>query len=207
MKVFRSLAGAAVTGVLSWSALEYGLHRFLMHEMKGKGLASREHLKHHADVTYFAPASKKALSAAGTTAVAFPVATAVMGRRWATAYTTGLISMYYAYEIAHRRTHTHPPRNEFGRWMRRSHMHHHFGAPMRNFGVTTNVWDRLLGTYDEPGVVTVPQRMAPVWMTDADGQVLPEYADDYLVKAGRRRDRVQDTQDHDDAFANVAPAF
>lgn len=195
-----------MSGALSWSAAEYGLHRFLMHEMRGKGLASREHLKHHADVTYFSPASKKLLSAAGTTAVAFPVASAVMGRRWATAYTAGLISMYFGYEVAHRRTHTHPPRNEFGRWMRRSHFHHHFGAPMRNHGVTSNVWDRMLGTYEDPGVVTVPQRMAPVWMVDDDGDVLSEYADDYIVKAGRRRSVDQDARDHDDAFSNVAPA-
>ena len=35
-------------------------------------------------------------------------------------------------------------------------------APIRNFGVTTPVWDRLAGTYDDPAVVTVPCRMAPV---------------------------------------------
>ena len=100
-----------------------------------------------------------------------------------------MITMYFGYEVAHRRTHTHPPRNEFGRWMRRSHLHHHFGAPMRNFGVTSPVWDRLLGTYDDPGVVTVPERMAPVWMVDQDGHVRPEFSADYIVKAGRRRDR------------------
>jgi len=206
VKIVRSLAGATVCGALSWSAAEYGLHRFAMHEVRGKGLASREHLKHHADVTYFAPASKKALSAAATTAVAFPVASVAMGRRWAAAYTAGLISMYYAYEIAHRRTHTHPPRNEFGRWMRRSHLHHHFGAPMRNHGVTSPVWDRLLGTYEDPGTVTVPQRMAPTWMVDDDGHVRPEFAEDYVVKAGRRRSADQDALDHDAAFSNVAPA-
>ena len=104
-------------------------------------MASREHLKHHADVTYFSPTSKKLLSAAATTAVAFPAANAMMGRRWATTFTTAMITTYSGYEMAHRRTHTHPPRNEFGRWMRRSHLHHHFGAPMRNFGVTSPVWD------------------------------------------------------------------
>lgn len=206
MRLLRSTTGAAVTGAVAWTAAEYGLHRFAMHEMRGKGLASREHLQHHADVTYFSPTSKKLVSAAGTTAVAFPLATAARGRRWATAFTTGMLAMYAAYEVAHRRTHTHPPRNRFGRWMRRSHLHHHFGAPMRNFGVTSPVWDRLLGTYDEPGVVTVPERMAPVWLVDEDGHVLPEYAGDYVVKAGRRRDVAQLERDRSDAFTNVAPA-
>ncbi len=35
------------------------------------------------------------------------------------------------------------------------------GSPMRNFGVTSPLWDRLWGTYEEPGIVTVPLRMAP----------------------------------------------
>ncbi|MGL4300691.1 MAG: hypothetical protein ACRCW4_16660, partial [Candidatus Neomicrothrix subdominans] len=72
MKLVQSTVGAALTGALSWTAAEYGLHRFAMHEMRGRGMASREHLKHHADVTYFSPTSKKLLSAAATTAVAFP---------------------------------------------------------------------------------------------------------------------------------------
>ena len=203
---WRSDLTAAVLGGAAWTFTEYGLHRWAMHVMRGRGLASVEHLKHHADVTYFAPTDKKLLSAASTTAVAFPLASALAGRRWATAFTSGLIGTYFAYEVAHRRTHTHPPKGRYGRWARRSHLHHHFGAPMRNFGVTSPVWDRVFGTYDEPGVITVPQRMAPVWMIDAAGSVRPEFADDYVVKAGGSRSARQVGDDRDDAFANVAPA-
>ena len=113
--------------------------------------------------------------------------------------------MYATYEVLHRRAHTHPPANGYGRWLRRSHMHHHFGAPMRNHGVTSPVWDKLLGTYDEPGVVTVPARMAPAWMVDAEGRLRPEYEGDYVVKAGRSRTVEQAEQDRVDAFANQAP--
>lgn len=201
----RSTVTAALAGAASWSAAEYGLHRFLMHEMRGRGLASREHLRHHADVTYFSPMSKKLLSAAATTAVVQPVGTLTAGRRLATSYTSGLIAMYFAYEVLHRRTHTHPPRGRYGRWMRRSHFYHHFGGPMRNFGVTSPVWDRLLGTYDDPGLVTVPRRMAPAWMLDADGEVHPEYAADYQARGRRHHDAAQDRRDHDDAFANLPP--
>jgi hypothetical protein len=76
---------------------------------------------------------------------------------------------------------------------------------MRNFGVTTPVWDRLFGTYEDPGVVSVPRRMAPTWMTDESGAVRAELAADYVVKAGRSRDIAQAERDRDDAFANVAP--
>ena len=190
---------------MSWTALEYGLHRFLMHEMRGKGLASREHLHHHADVRYFAPASKKALSAAGTTAVALPAAWAVVGRRDAIAYTSGLIGMYYVYEVLHRRCHTHPPSTAHGRWMRRNHLRHHAVDPMRNHGVTTSIWDRAFGTHDDHGVVTVPRRMAPDWLLDDDGEVRPEFAADYRVRGRRRIDQRQAAADWDDAFTNHAP--
>jgi len=205
MRLLRSPVVAAIAGAASWTVAEYGLHRFAMHEMRGRGLPSVEHLKHHADVTYFSPASKKLASAAGTTAVVYPLSVAVAGRRWATAFTSGMIATYFGYEIAHRRTHTHPPRNRYGRWARRNHLHHHFGAPMRNFGVTTPWWDRLFGTHDDPGVITVPRRMAPVWMLDDAEEVLPEFADDYLVKGNRSAERGQREQDRTDAFANRVP--
>ncbi len=195
---------AALAGAASWTAAEYGLHRFAMHEMRGRGLPSVEHLKHHADVTYFSPASKKMTSAVCTTAVVYPVAVAVADRRRATAFTVGLIAAYFTYEVAHRRTHTHPPRNRYGRWARRNHLHHHFGAPMDNFGVTTPVWDRLWGTHG-PGVVTVPRRMAPGWLLDDGGEVKAEFADDYVAKGARRSEATQVERDRIDAFANVAP--
>ena len=206
MTFLRSRIAAALIGAASWTGVEYGLHRFAMHEMRGHGLPSVEHLEHHGDTAYFSPPSKKLASAAATTAVAYPVAFAVAGRRWATAFTFGLITMYFGYEVAHRRTHTRPPRNRYGRWTRRNHMHHHFGAPMRNFGVTTPVWDRLLGTYDDPGVVTVPRRMAPGWMLDEMGEIRAEYANDYIAKGAGRSDVPQVGRDREDAFANVAPS-
>ena len=137
--------------------------------------------------------------------MAFPTAAAAVDRRWAGAFTGGLIGMYYAYEVAHRRTHTHPPRGRYGRWARRSHMHHHFGAPMRNFGVTSPLWDRVFCTYDEPGVVTVPRRMAPEWLLDDAGDVRVEYSGDYTVKGPRRPGADQAGFDRSDAFANLAP--
>jgi hypothetical protein len=206
MKSTTKLITAAIAGAASWSVAEYALHRFAMHEMRGRGLASREHLHHHADITYFSPTSKKALSAATTAAVAFPAGWATIGRRAATAFTGGMIGAYCVYEVTHRRIHTAPPRNAYGRWLRRSHLHHHFGNPMRNLGVMTPLWDRALGTYDDPGVVTVPRRMAPVWLLDERGEVRREHRDDYMVRGRARADSALARRDHDDAYANRPPS-
>ena len=206
MRIIRSRGAAVLIGAASWTAAEYGLHRFLMHGLRGRGLASAEHLKHHADVTYFSPASKKVASAAATATLAYPATRALAGRRWAGAFTVGLLSMYFGYEVAHRRIHTHPPRSRYGRWARRNHLHHHFGAPTHNFGVTSLVWDKAFGTYDDPGAVTVPRRMAPVWLLDETGAVNADFADDYLAKGARDREASQVDRDRLDAFTNVAPA-
>jgi len=200
-----SLASSAVAGGVAWTAVEYGLHRFAMHELRGKGLASKEHLSHHADVTYFTPTSKKLLSAASTGSVVLPLTWATIGKRRAIAFTAGMLTAYAGYEVAHRRTHTHPPKNTFGRWMRKSHFHHHFGSPMRNFGVTSPVWDAVLGTYDRPGIITLPRRMAPHWMLDDDGEVKTEYQSDYRAKGRLATDPKERARDRVDAFTNVAP--
>ncbi len=200
-----SLAAAALVGGVAWTAAEYGLHRFAMHEVRGKGLASKEHLSHHADVTYFSPTSKKLLSAASTGSVVLPIAWATIGKHRALAFTAGMLTAYAGYEVAHRRTHTHPPTNTFGRWMRKSHFHHHFGAPMRNFGVTSPVWDVLLGTYEPPEIVTLPRRMAPNWMLDKNGEVKAEYQADYRAKGRRATNPNERARDRVDAFTNVTP--
>ena len=97
------------------------------------------------------------------------------------------------------------PTTAFARWRRLNHIHHHFREPRMNHGVTSPVWDVVARTYDDPGVVTVPRRMAPTWMLDPDGELLPAYAGDYLLKGRRRLDDTDRSRDRDDAFANRAP--
>lgn len=196
---------AALAGAASWTLAEYGLHRFLMHEMRGRGMASKEHLRHHADVTYFSPAWKKTIAASAATTVVLPSARAVTGIRRAIAYTGGLIGMYLVYETVHRRCHTHPPRTRHGRWMRRNHLYHHVANPMGNHGVTTGIWDRAFGTYDEPGVVTVPRRLAPDWLLEDNGDVLAPYRDDYRARGKRSISKEQADRDWERAFANLTP--
>ena len=62
-----------------------------------------------------------------------------------------------------------------------------------------------MGTYDDPGVVTIPRRMAPDWMLDDDGEVRPEFAADYLAKGRQADETEQRERDRVDAFANAAP--
>jgi hypothetical protein len=184
----------AALGGLAWTLSEYVLHRFVGHgrrrtpaatllgRLTPRGLLAefnREHLAHHADTQYFAPASRKLAAAA----IVLPVMTLALwplvGLASAASFSGGFAVVYGAYEFFHRRIHTHAPRGPFTRWMRRHHLLHHHKNPKLNHGVTTPIWDVFFRTLTPLGKLRIPRRHAPPWMVGADGEVLPEFAADY----------------------------
>ncbi|MBK8217409.1 MAG: sterol desaturase family protein [Myxococcales bacterium] len=195
-------------GALAWSASEYAIHRFVGHGPRRKkpstwrgmlsleGLAyafNSEHLAHHADPSYFAPSSQKAAAAALTVGAGFVCLTPIFGPRRALAFATGLASTYLGYEIVHRRIHTHAPKSAYAAFVRKHHLLHHHKTPKENHGVTTPVWDAVFGTYSKVDVLRMPRGAAPAWMTGADGEILPAYADDYTLVGPKVTTRAQPT--------------
>lgn len=173
---------ACLAGVLSWSVTEYVLHRFDGHGMKGKTPFSREHLRHHAETTYFAPWWKKLALAVALLGVVTPGVALVAGWAFAVPYTAVFIGTWLTYEWIHRRIHTHAPKTAYGRWVRRHHLLHHHRAPKDNHGVTSPIWDLVFQTWDRTHQVVIPARQAPDWLVDANGDVYAAFAADYLVK-------------------------
>jgi sterol desaturase/sphingolipid hydroxylase (fatty acid hydroxylase superfamily) len=176
---------ALLAGACAWTLAEYGLHRVVFHELSHAALGAKEHRRHHAEPDWFAPAWQKGLAALAATAVVLPVSALVADRALGLAFTTGFIAMYLAYEVLHRRCHTHPPRGAYGRWRRRNHFAHHFADPKRGHGVTTPLWDHVFRTPLRVERVRVPRALAMRWLTDADGHVRAPFAADYeLVGKG-----------------------
>ncbi len=192
---------AFLAGALTWSASEYAIHRFVGHGPKRTrptglaqwltpgGLAAsfnEEHLAHHTDPAYFAPDSQKLIAAAAVTGVTATLGSLVIGPRRAISFALGLGSMYLGYEVLHRRIHTHPPKGRYSRWLRRHHLFHHHKTPRQNHGVTTPLWDRIVGTEVKVEErIRVPRRVAPAWMVDESGELRPEHAADYELVGAR----------------------
>ena len=109
---------------------------------------------------------------------------------------------YGWYEWVHAAAHLWAPRTTYGRWVRQSHFHHHFNEPLRNQGVTSPFWDHVFGTYTVPGQITVPRRMAMVWLLDADGNVKPVHQGTYAVRGKRA---VAYEPELERAYTNLAP--
>jgi sterol desaturase/sphingolipid hydroxylase (fatty acid hydroxylase superfamily) len=139
-------------GLLIWTFIEYLLHRFLLHYRPQAqallAVVEKLHLGHHRDpqdeakitVPVFA-----SLPIAGGLLVLFRL----MAGSWEVAalLMTGSIAGYLYYEAVHFWIHC---GSRGGRWMqqgRANHFFHHFKDQHRCFGVTTPLWDRLLGTH------------------------------------------------------------
>ena len=203
-----TLAGGALlaVGASLWTLAEYLMHRFGMHALRGRGLASREHLRHHAlqdsvlESWWFAWAGVLGVGfALGRSAVqALGPVGACLGIGW--------VAGYGFYDWIHYRAHRRPVAHPYERWVRRHHFHHHFGHPMANHGVTTPVWDMAFGTYERvDGAVAVPRRLAMRWLCDDAGDVREAYAGDYRLVGTRPWNDEQAAEDHQRAFANRAP--
>lgn len=200
---------ALAAGAMLWSLGEYVLHRFAMHHLHGKGIMSREHLEHHVHSSWSFSVTHL-LSWAGMLLVGavlwMPLGWWLAGGTFGISLAIGWALGYFFYEYQHMAAHLSPPRDRYSRWLRRHHFHHHFGHPMTNHGVTSLVWDKVFGTFEEPDRVRVPRRLALPWLVDADGELLPEFTGDYeLVGRAGDSDRLA-ALDRARAFASLAPA-
>jgi len=139
----RVLTGCAIVaaGLLLFSFVEYCFHRWLFHG--GPGALERGHTKHHEEplgydaLPFFLPPMIAVLLSA-TLSLLIPAGIAML--------LVGAIAAGYAsYGVAHTAIHQlRFARPLTRRWAALHHIHHHHSG--HNFGVTTPLWDILLGT-------------------------------------------------------------
>jgi sterol desaturase/sphingolipid hydroxylase (fatty acid hydroxylase superfamily) len=128
-------------GLFVFSFMEYVFHRWVFHGPPQP--MARGHAAHHRDprgyeaLPFFVPAMVL-FSVTGICAMWMGTANA-----WVLA--SGVAFGYVAYGIGHFMIHHRRFRYPLvRRWAARHHIHHHH--PDRNFGVTSSLWDRVLGT-------------------------------------------------------------
>ena len=204
------VAIAFAVGFNLWFLFEYLLHRFAMHHLHGKGIMSREHLEHHVKATWRIEFTT-ILSWLGVAivggAVWFPLGYLLGGVAAGLALSAGWACSYAFYEYQHAVSHLRAPKTEYQRWVRKNHFHHHFGKPMTNHGVSLGLWDRVFGTQENPGIIKIPRRMAAGlgWIIDDNGDLHPEFAEDYELVGTYDTTERQDQIDRAKAFASSAP--
>lgn len=142
----------AALGVLGWTLLEYGLHRFVFHfEPKANSPVQEDlsfliHGIHH---DYPWDADRLVMPPTVSFLIAlllwYPSKLVFGGNHYA--FFAGLIGGYVWYDLMHYYVHHAVPRSAFGKWMRKYHLVHHFATPNVRYGITTPLWDLVFGTY------------------------------------------------------------
>jgi sterol desaturase/sphingolipid hydroxylase (fatty acid hydroxylase superfamily) len=154
------LAAAAVSvGFLAWGLIEYAVHRWVLHGHPA--IARRDHARHHADGT--ALISTPFLVIMAVASVMWGLFALVIPAGLAALLVFGIYSGYNYFAVLHHLQH-HRERDlaRFAPW-RRSERHHriHHHRHVVNYGITTTIWDRLLGTFEPSGSVTEKPERAP----------------------------------------------
>ncbi len=177
-EVWLQLMCVALIGLLGWTAVEYVLHRFLLHGLRP---FCDWHAQHHQ--------RPKALIYAPTFLVALCFAAGVALPAWtlfdewvAGALTLGMLCGYGIYSVTHHATHH---GHGGGLWLkRRKHWHavHHHQVPPACYGVTTHIWDHVFRTQG-------PSRAGdarPSWSRGAIGASPPTGGADQDTSYGAR---------------------
>jgi cyclopropane-fatty-acyl-phospholipid synthase len=134
--------GMVALGLFSWTAIEYALHRYILHGLQP---FQRWHAMHHE--------RPQALIATPTVITALAFVLLVFAPAWALgsigaacAWTLGVLIGYLAYAMTHHATHHWRGQ---GRWLlqrKRHHALHHHKSHGGCFGVTSGLWDFVLRT-------------------------------------------------------------
>lgn len=154
----------ALIGVLSWTLIEYLLHRFVLHQMPLIALMHDAH--HQVPLAFIGTPTWLSLSVIG--GFVFLPAWAVGSLNAASGAAVGVMAGFLWYGIVHHAIHYRRPRRIAKRllWASRRHAQHHYAHRPGNFGVTTSFWDRVFGTTLDLAV----SRKAPAEASAADGQ-------------------------------------
>lgn len=141
-------------GVLLWSALEYALHRIIMHgALRDNGTPEKKfrafflHGYHH---EFPDDPMRLVMPPMGSWPIAF-----MIGCVWRLAFgplawlpiLAGTMAGYVAYDWIHYYTHHAKPKTALGKFLRRYHMRHHFENENRFYGISSPLWDLVLGTF------------------------------------------------------------
>lgn len=134
-------------GLGSWTAVEYALHRFVLHGLQP---FADWHAQHHARPTALICTPTLLSSALVALLIFLPVM--LMGDLWrACSLTLGVLTGYLGYAVAHHAIHHSRSRSAWLRERKRWHARHHHeaGAP-GCYGVTTSFWDRVFSSVSRP---------------------------------------------------------
>ncbi len=140
----------AILGVAVWSLTEYTLHRFIFHFEFKSDFGARIHFIFHG-VHHDYPSDSKRLVMPPSVSVPLAILfygmfTLILGPINVSAFFVGFILGYLAYDMTHYAVHHFNMHNKFWLAIKNHHMKHHYMDSTKGFGVSSPVWDEVMGT-------------------------------------------------------------
>jgi sterol desaturase/sphingolipid hydroxylase (fatty acid hydroxylase superfamily) len=138
-------------GYVTWTLLEYWMHRTVFHYEPQRGFGARLHWMIHG-VHHDHPNDPRRLVLPPALSVPFALLflwlfVIVFGEPTGWAFCAGFYFGYLLYDMVHFALHCRRPSNRLGRRLHELHMRHHFEDEERGFGVSAPWWDLVFGTY------------------------------------------------------------
>ena len=139
-----------VGGVLTWTFLEYLIHRFAFHFEPRSAIGRKIHFIVHG-VHHMYPWDYSRLvmppAVSITLAVIFWLITRTLLGDFAFGFFAGMTVGYIAYDMIHFCVHRYKaPQNKVLRKLWEHHLKHHFSNPNKRFGVSSPLWDVVFRT-------------------------------------------------------------
>lgn len=140
----------ALGGYVTWTLVEYWMHRVVFHFEPEDGLGARFHWLIHG-VHHEHPNDPMRLVMPPSVSV--PLALGfyvlfwlVLGADRALAFGAGFYAGYLLYDMIHYHLHHRVPRTRMGKKLRELHLRHHFQDDERGFGISAPWWDVVFRT-------------------------------------------------------------
>jgi sterol desaturase/sphingolipid hydroxylase (fatty acid hydroxylase superfamily) len=71
---------------------------------------------------------------------------AIVGHIYVAPFMAGFLAGYLTYDITHYAIHHYNMHNKFWLAIKNHHMKHHYQDPAKGFGVSSPIWDKIIGT-------------------------------------------------------------
>jgi dihydroceramide fatty acyl 2-hydroxylase len=146
--------GWSALGLLVWTLFEHALHRFVFHaplrSEAARAVLLIVHGHHHVWPRDRGRLTATPWQAGLTWLLAYGGFRAVLAPGDALAATAGLGLGYVAYEAMHFVAHHGRPRARWLRAIRAHHLRHHHEDPTSRWGISSPLWDVILGTRPRP---------------------------------------------------------
>ncbi len=139
-----------ILGIAVWTITEYTLHRFIFHFKFKSEFGAKIHFIFHG-VHHDYPNDSRRLVMPPSVSVPLAILfyfifILILGYINVTAFFVGFILGYLAYDMTHYAVHHFNMHNKFWLAIKNHHMKHHYMDSTRGFGVSSPVWDEVMGT-------------------------------------------------------------